>query len=116
MNICITAIPKIKTSDLNLETDAGKPFTMTLPYDAYPRAEAEWFKEDSTTSEYVSLPDQNIDTTADKTSYRLFDPRRYDKGRYKVVIQNKHGKGEGYINLNVIGRYFFCYYSVYRWV
>uniref|UniRef100_A0A0E9UUU0 Uncharacterized protein n=1 Tax=Anguilla anguilla TaxID=7936 RepID=A0A0E9UUU0_ANGAN len=29
--------------DQNLVTDAGRPFVMMVPYDAYPRAEAEWF-------------------------------------------------------------------------
>lgn len=70
---------------------------MTVPYDAYPRADAEWFFEG------VSLPMQNIDTSLDKTEYRLKDPKKSDQGRYKVVIKNKHGQGEAVINLDVIG-------------
>eukprot|EP00061_Rhincodon_typus_P017001 g45496.t1 len=31
------AVPVIQVTDLNLVIDAGKPFTMTLPYDSYPR-------------------------------------------------------------------------------
>lgn len=92
-----TAVPKIKTTDQNLVTDAGKPFLMTVPYDAYPRAEAEWFFND------ISLPMQNIDTSTDKTENRLKDPKKSDQGRYKIVIKNKHGQGEAFINLDVIG-------------
>uniref|UniRef100_A0A3B5A7L2 Immunoglobulin I-set domain protein n=1 Tax=Stegastes partitus TaxID=144197 RepID=A0A3B5A7L2_9TELE len=86
----------IKTTDQNLVTDAGKPFVMSVPYDAYPRAEAEWFFVGT------SLPVQNIDTSADKTEYRLKSPSKEDQGRYKVVIKNKHGEGEAFINLDVI--------------
>lgn len=92
-----TAVPKIKTTDQNLVTDAGKPFVMSVPYNAYPRAEAEWFFNDS------SLPFQNVDTSAERTDFRLKDPKKSDQGRYKVVIKNKHGKGEAFINLDVIG-------------
>lgn len=91
------AFPKIKTTDQNLVTDAGKPFVMTVPYDAYPRAETEWFFEGN------SLPVQNIDSSADRTEYRLKSPTKDDKGRYRVVIKNKHGEGEAFINLDVIG-------------
>ena len=91
------AVPKIKTTDQNLVTDAGKPFIMSVPYDAYPRANAEWFFEGS------SLPVQNIDTSVDKTEYRLKSPSKEDQGRYRVVIKNKHGEGEAFINLDVIG-------------
>lgn len=91
------AVPKLKTTDQNLVTDAGKPFVMTVPYDAYPRADAEWFFEGT------SLPVQNIDTSLDKTEYRLKSPAKEDQGRYKVVIKNKHGEGEAFINLDVIG-------------
>lgn len=91
------AVPKIKTTDQNLVTDAGKPFLMSVPYDAYPRAEAEWFFEGT------SLPVQNIDTSVDRTEFRLKSPTKEDQGRYKVVIKNKHGQGEAYINLDVIG-------------
>lgn len=78
-------------------TDAGKPFVMTVPYDAYPRADVEWFFEGQ------SLPVQNVDTSVDKTEYRLKSPRKEDQGRYRVVIKNKHGMGEAFINLDVIG-------------
>ncbi|KAL0184766.1 hypothetical protein M9458_020462, partial [Cirrhinus mrigala] len=92
----LAAVPKIKTTDQNLVTDAGKPFVMTVPYDAYPRAEAEWFYND------ISLPGQNIDTSNERTDYRLKDPKKSDQGRYKIVIKNKHGTGEAFINLDVI--------------
>ena len=91
-------MPKIKTTDQNLVTDAGKPFVMSVPYDAYPRADAEWFLQGS------SLPVQNVDTTTDKTEYRLKCPTKEEKGRYKVIIKNKHGEGEAFINLDVIGK------------
>lgn len=91
------AVPKIKTTDQNLVTDAGKPFVMSVPYDAYPRADTEWFLQGA------SLPIQNIDSSADKTEYRLKSPSKEDQGRYKVVIKNKHGEGEAFINLDVIG-------------
>lgn len=78
-------------------TDAGKPFTMHVPYDAYPRAETEWFFGDT------SLPVQNTDTSADKTEYRLKSPSKEDQGQYKVVIRNKHGSAEAFISLDVIG-------------
>ncbi len=71
---------------------------MTVPYDAYPRAEAEWFYND------ISLPGQNIDTSNERTEYRLKDPKKSDQGRYKIVIKNKHGTGEAFINLDVIGK------------
>ena len=99
MIVSSAALPKIKTTDQNLVTDAGKPFVMSVPYDAYPRADAEWFFEGS------SLPVQNIDTSADKTEFRLKSPVKEDQGRYKVVIKNKHGEGEAFINLDVIGEW-----------
>lgn len=71
---------------------------MTVPFDAYPRAESEWFFNDT------SLQMQNIDTSTDKTEYRLKDPKKSDQGRYKIVIKNKHGQGEAFINLDVIGK------------
>lgn len=91
------AVPKIKTTDQNLVTDAGKPFVMSVPYDAYPRADTEWIFEG------VTLPVQNIDASAEKTEYRLKSPSKEDRGRYKVVIKNKHGEAEAFINLDVIG-------------
>ncbi|KAA8578949.1 hypothetical protein FQN60_006041, partial [Etheostoma spectabile] len=92
----LAAVPKIKTTDQNLVTDAGKPFVMSVPYDAYPRADAEWIYEGA------ALPVQNIDTSAEKTEYRLKSPRKEDQGRYRVVVRNKHGQGEAFINLDVI--------------
>ena len=71
---------------------------MMVPYDAYPQAEAEWFFNDS------SLPMQNFETSSDRTDYRLKDPKKSDQGRYKILIKNKHGKGEAFINLDVIGK------------
>lgn len=90
-------MPKIKTLDQDLVTDAGKPFVMGVPYSAYPKAETEWFYEST------SLPKDNSQTSADKTEYRLKDPKKSDQGRYKVTIKNKHGQGEAFINLTVIG-------------
>lgn len=84
--------------DQSLVTDAGKPIVMFVPYSAYPKAEAEWFYDN------VSLPKDNIHTVGDRTEYRLKDPKKSDQGRYKVVIKNKHGQGEAFINLDVIGK------------
>lgn len=92
-----TAVPKIKTMDQDLVTDAGKPLVMSVPYNAYPAAEAEWFFDN------ISLPTENIHLTPDKADYRLKDPKKSDEGRYKIIIKNKHGQGEAYINLKVIG-------------
>ena len=78
---------------------------MTVPYDAYPRADAEWFHEGT------SLPVQNIDTSADKTEYRMKSPRKEDRGRYRILIRNKHGEGEAFINLDVIGESHFLFLS-----
>lgn len=78
-------------------TDAGKPFVMSVPYDAYPRANAEWFLQDN------SLAVQNIDTSLDRTEYRLKSPCKEDQGRYRIIIKNKYGEGEAIINLEVIG-------------
>lgn len=94
-------MPKIKTLDQELVTDAGKPLTMSVPYNAYPRAEAEWFFDN------VSLPNENVQTSPDKTEYRLKDPKKSDEGRYKVVIKNKHGQGEAFIQLKVVGEFKF---------
>uniref|UniRef100_A0A4W5NX89 Fibronectin type-III domain-containing protein n=1 Tax=Hucho hucho TaxID=62062 RepID=A0A4W5NX89_9TELE len=69
---------------------------MFVPYSAYPKAEAEWFYDN------VSLPKDNIHTIGDSTEYRLKDPKKSDQGRYKVIIKNKHGQGEAFINLDVI--------------
>ena len=101
-----TALPKIKTVDQNLVTDAGKPFVMMVPYDAYPRAEAEWFFNG------FSLPRQNIDISTDRTDYRMKDPKKSDQGQYKIVIRNKHGKGQAFINLDVIGKTAVWYFSL----
>lgn len=84
--------------DQSLVTDAGKPIVMLVPYSAYPKAEAEWFYDN------VSLPKDNIHTVGDSTEYRLKDPKKSDQGRYKVIIKNKHGQGEAFINLDVIGK------------
>lgn len=70
---------------------------MSVPYDAYPRADTEWCFEG------VSLPAQNIDTSVEKTEYRLKCPNKEDRGRYRVLIRNKHGEAEALINLDVIG-------------
>lgn len=93
-----TAKPTIKTLDQDLVTDAGKPFVMAVPYNAYPHAEAEWFYNE------ISLPKDNFHTSVDRTEYRLKDPKKSEEGRYKIIIQNKHGKGEAFINLKVIGK------------
>ena len=92
------AAPKIKTADQDLEVDAGQPLTMVVPYYAYPKAEAEWFKENE------PLSSKTVDTTAEQTSFRILKAKKGDKGRYKIVLQNKHGKAEGFINLKVIGK------------
>ena len=92
------AAPKIKTADQDLVVDVGQPLTMVVPYDAYPKAEAEWFKENE------PLSSKTVDTTAEQTSFRILKAKKEDKGRYKVVLQNKHGKAEGFINLKVIGK------------
>lgn len=78
--------------------DVGQPLTMVVPYDAFPKAEAEWFKENE------PLSSKTVDTTAEQTSFRILKAKKEDKGRYKVVLQNKHGKAEGFINLKVIGK------------
>lgn len=70
---------------------------MRVPYDAYPRAETQWFFGDT------SLPVQNTDTSVDKTEYRLKSPSKEDQGQYKVLIRNKHGAAESFIVLDVIG-------------
>ncbi|KAF6733011.1 Titin, partial [Oryzias melastigma] len=92
----LAAAPQIKTTDQSYVTDAGKPIVMAIPYTAYPKAEAEWFYNNQ------SLPTDNIHTSADCTEYRLKDPKKSDEGRYKVLIKNKHGGGEAFINLDVI--------------
>uniref|UniRef100_A0A3B3HA44 Uncharacterized protein n=1 Tax=Oryzias latipes TaxID=8090 RepID=A0A3B3HA44_ORYLA len=76
--------------------NAGKPIVMAIPYTAYPKAEAEWLYNNQ------SLPTDSIYTSADCTEYRLKDPKKSDEGRYKVLIKNKHGGGEAFINLDVI--------------
>lgn len=92
------AAPKIKTGDQDLVVDVGQPLTMVVPYDAYPKAEAEWFKENE------ALSSKTVDTTAEQTSFRILEAKKGDKGRYKIVLQNKHGKAEAFINLKVIGK------------
>lgn len=73
---------------------------MAVPYSAYPQAEADWLYGD------LSLSRDNIHTSADRTEYRLKDPMKSDEGRYKVTIRNKHGEGQAFINLEVIGEFF----------
>uniref|UniRef100_A0A8C4UEI0 Titin n=1 Tax=Falco tinnunculus TaxID=100819 RepID=A0A8C4UEI0_FALTI len=87
---------EIKTGDQNLVVDVGKPLTMTVPYDAYPRAEAEWLKGEE------SLPTATVDTTTDCTTFKIYKAKKSDKGRYKVVLRNKHGQAEAFINVEVI--------------
>lgn len=94
-------MPKIKTMDQDLVTDAGKPLVMSVPYNAYPHAEAEWFYDN------ISLPIDNLYTSPDKAEYRLKDPKKSDEGRYKIIIKNKHGQGEAFINLKVVGEFVF---------
>uniref|UniRef100_A0A8C9EWG0 Titin n=1 Tax=Pavo cristatus TaxID=9049 RepID=A0A8C9EWG0_PAVCR len=95
-NLNIEAAPRIKTGDQNLVVDVGKPLTMTVPYDAYPRAEAEWLKGEE------SLPTTTVDTTTDCTTFKIYEAKKSDKGRYKVVLRNKHGQAEAFINVEVI--------------
>lgn len=71
---------------------------MVVPYDAYPRAEAEWFKEDK------ALPTQTVDTTAESTTFRIYEAKPSHKGSYKIVLKNKHGQAEARINVQVIGK------------
>lgn len=71
---------------------------MVVPYYAYPKAEAEWFKENE------PLSSKTVDTTAEQTSLQNFSSQERRQGRYKIVLQNKHGKAEGFINLKVIGK------------
>lgn len=92
-------MPQIKTTDQSYVTDAGKPISMAVPYSAYPQAEADWLYDNS------SLPKDNVHTSADRTEYRLKDPKKSDEGRYKIIIKNKHGEGEAFINLDVIGEF-----------
>uniref|UniRef100_A0A8C4X880 Titin n=1 Tax=Erpetoichthys calabaricus TaxID=27687 RepID=A0A8C4X880_ERPCA len=66
------------------------------------KASVKWYKNGREIREGPSLPRQNMDILPDYTSYRLSDPKKSDKGRYKIVIQNKHGKAEAFINLDVI--------------
>uniref|UniRef100_A0A8C7YHM9 Titin n=1 Tax=Oryzias sinensis TaxID=183150 RepID=A0A8C7YHM9_9TELE len=91
-NVLIHHLPQITA-----ENNAGKPIVMAIPYTAYPKAEAEWLYNNQ------SLPTDSIYTSADCTEYRLKDPKKSDEGRYKVLIKNKHGGGEAFINLDVIG-------------
>lgn len=95
-------MPQIKTTDQTYTTDAGKPIIMAVPYSAYPKAEADWLYDGS------SLAKDNIHTSADRTEYRLKDPKKSDEGRYKIRIKNKHGEGEAFITLNVIGESKLC--------
>lgn len=90
-------MPLIKTTDQTYVTDAGKPIVMAVPYSAYPQAEASWLYGD------LSLPNDSIHTSADRTEYKLKDPKKADEGRYKIIIKNKHGEGEAFIHLDVIG-------------
>lgn len=71
---------------------------MSVPYDAYPKAEAEWRREGET------LSDVHVDTTANATSFRITETKKADKGHYTIILQNKHGKAEAHINLDVIGK------------
>lgn len=87
----------MKTTDQSYVTDAGKPIIMTVPYSAYPVAKADWLYEERKT------PIDRIHTSADHTEYRLKDPKKGDQGRYKVIIENKHGYGKAYVTLDVIG-------------
>lgn len=91
-------MPQIKTTDQTYVTDAGKPIVMAVPYSAYPQAVADWLYSG------VSLAKDQIHTSADRTELRLKDPKKSDEGRYKVIIKNKHGQGEAFINLEVIGK------------
>lgn len=90
-------MPQIKTTDQSYVTDAGKPIVMAVPYSAYPKADADWLYNN------LSLPKDYIYTSADRTEYRLKDPKKADEGHYKIIIKNKHGQGEAFINLDVIG-------------
>uniref|UniRef100_A0A8U8C7U8 Uncharacterized protein n=1 Tax=Geospiza parvula TaxID=87175 RepID=A0A8U8C7U8_GEOPR len=94
--LLVLSAPKIKTGDQNLVVDVGKPLTMTVPYDAYPRAEAEWFKAGE------SLPTTTVDTTTDCTTFKIYEAKKSDKGRYRIVLRNKHGQAEAFINVEVI--------------
>ena len=92
------AAPRIKAADQNLVVDVGQPLTMIVPYDAYPRAEAEWFKEDE------ALPTLTVDTTAESSTFRIYEAKPSHRGNYKVILKNKHGQAEARIHVQVIGK------------
>uniref|UniRef100_A0A672IA60 Ig-like domain-containing protein n=1 Tax=Salarias fasciatus TaxID=181472 RepID=A0A672IA60_SALFA len=94
--LIVEAVPKIKTTDQNLVTDAGKPFVMTVPYDAYPRADAEWFFQGAI------LPVQNIDTSTDRTEFRMKSPSKEDQGKYRIAV-NACGRATATIDVNILG-------------
>lgn len=98
-------MPQIKTTDQKYVTDVRKPITMSVPYSAYPKAQADWLYDNQ------SLSTDNIYTSGEHTEYRLKDPQKSDEGRYKVIIKNMHGEGEAFISLDVIGEPFFCLFQ-----
>lgn len=99
LSLFLIAAPRIKAADQDLVVDVGQPLTMIVPYDAYPRAEAEWYKEDE------ALPTQTVDTTTDSTTFRIYEAKPSHKGSYKIILKNKHGKAEAHINVRVIGKF-----------
>jgi len=98
LTLCSAAKPQIKTTDQSYVTDAGKTIIMAVPYSAYPKPAADWLYDSG------SLPKDDIHTSADRTEYRLKDPKKMNEGCYKVRIKNKHGEGEAFIYLVVVGK------------
>lgn len=94
----LLAAPRIKIADQNLVVDVGQPLTMVVPYDAYPRAEAEWLKGEE------ALPTLTVDTTPESTTFRIHEAKTTDRGSYKIILKNKHGQAEAHINVQVIGK------------
>uniref|UniRef100_A0A671S2H1 Uncharacterized protein n=1 Tax=Sinocyclocheilus anshuiensis TaxID=1608454 RepID=A0A671S2H1_9TELE len=67
------------------------------------KSTAELIISEAPTDFTAQLRDQTITEFEDaETEYRLKDPKKSDQGRYKIVIKNKHGTGEAFINLDVI--------------
>uniref|UniRef100_A0A672NYJ6 Ig-like domain-containing protein n=1 Tax=Sinocyclocheilus grahami TaxID=75366 RepID=A0A672NYJ6_SINGR len=88
--------------ELNLVTDAGKPFVMTVPYDAYPRAEAEWFYNDIKNN-VVPSSRLAVHKSLNMCMLIIKDVSRQDSGEYSLVAENSTGKVDQTLKIIIRG-------------
>lgn len=96
--------PKLWLDDLRdrkIKVRAGEPININIPLTGAPRPVIEWHKNGQ------KLPQTNrlsIDTTDEKTQFRIDQSVRTDAGKYTITASNQHGKDSADIDVIVVDK------------